>query len=88
VFITEVLVGFPMHNAGLREGDIMASFDGYPIDSYGACTVPWHADRAPLDTVVGLLTERSTPEVVYFREGKRQAVKLSFASEASIRACR
>jgi S1-C subfamily serine protease len=82
VFITEVLVGFPMHNAGLREGDIMVSFDGYPIDSYGACTVPWHADRAPLDTVVGLLTERSTPEVVYFREGKRQAVKLSFASEA------
>lgn len=81
VFITEVLVGFPMHNAGLREGDIMASFDGYEIDSYGACTVPWHADRAPLDTVVGLLTERSTPEVVYFRDGKRAAVKLSFASD-------
>jgi hypothetical protein len=81
VFITEVLVGFPMHNAGLREGDIMASFDGYAIDSYGACTVPWHADRAPLDTVVGLLTERSTPEVVYFRDGKRAAVKLSFASD-------
>jgi S1-C subfamily serine protease len=72
VFITEVLVGFPMHNAGLREGDIVASFDGYAIDCYGACTVPWHADRAAArHRRRPAHRARRRPEVVYFRDGKR-----------------
>jgi S1-C subfamily serine protease len=80
VLITEVLQDFPMHNAGIREGDIMAAFDGHAIDSYGDCAVPWHSERAPLDTVVGLLTDQSTPSVVFFRDGKRHETRLSFAS--------
>jgi hypothetical protein len=93
-----VIKGFPMHNAGVREGDVLAKFDGYELDNFGEAIVEWsaavctrvvvshltshthtHAQRAPLDSLIGLLTQDSTPEITYLREGKPTTVKLCLA---------
>ena len=42
------MANFPMYNAGVREGDILTSFDGNALDNFGEAKVGWSAGNAQL----------------------------------------
>ena len=68
-----------MANAGIKDGDILSAIDGYDIDAFGQCTVPWLEERTPLDAVLGLMTESSKPKIDYIRNGELKTVTLSLS---------
>mmetsp|Transcript_409 Transcript_409/g.539 ORF Transcript_409/g.539 Transcript_409/m.539 type:complete len:332 (+) Transcript_409:813-1808(+) len=70
VYVVECVKGFPLHTAGIRSGDLIHVFNGYPLDNFGETEVPWSQSRASLGDLVALLTYRDTPSVQYSRKGE------------------
>ena len=57
---------FPLHNAGLRQGDILHSFDGHKLDNFGEAPVEWNPyARATIESLMALQTAQSTVEIEY-----------------------
>jgi S1-C subfamily serine protease len=48
VLVSEVMPNFPMYNAGVREGDILTSFDGNALDNFGEAKVSWSSGQPNL----------------------------------------
>lgn len=72
-YVRQVFAGFPLHNAGVRGGDILLKFNGFDLDDFGQAEVPWSPyARASLDSLVSLLTPESKPEIEFLSvaEGK------------------
>jgi S1-C subfamily serine protease len=44
-YVNEVFDKSPLKIVGIIEGDLLCEIDGYPIDNYGECTVPWTNDK-------------------------------------------
>ena len=82
VRVVDVLRDFPMHNAGIRNGDVVTRFNGFEIDTFGDCAVPWQHSRTPLQSVIGMLTHNSTPAVEFVRDGTKRTVELALADAA------
>lgn len=70
---------FPLHNAGLRQGDILHSFDGHKLDNFGEAAVEWNPyARANIESLMALQTAQSTVDIEYSRKGERKTATVSF----------
>jgi len=79
IYIRKCYEGFPLYNAGVRDGDILHSFHGYQLDNFGNAIVPWSPyARASLDSLMSLCTHDSKPEIEYSSKGKYSKTNVSF----------
>jgi hypothetical protein len=79
VYITKAYDGFPLHNAGVRDGDILHKFNGYELDNFGEAQVPWSPyARASIETLMTLMDQSSKPEIEWTHDGKLQKAVLNF----------
>jgi serine protease Do len=79
VYVTAAYKDFPLFNAGVRDGDLLHSFNGFKLDNFGNAEVPWSPyARASLDTLVSLVTVDSEVEIEWSHEGKMQKGKVTF----------
>lgn len=51
-YIREIYKTSPLYIAGLRANNILCSFNGFKIDNYGECDVPWGEEKMHLTDVI------------------------------------
>lgn len=78
-YILKVITGSPTSYAGIQEGDMLASLDGYTIDKYGYMNVPWAEDPVSYDTYIRRLGIRDLLTVEYYRDGVLQKTTVNLA---------
>lgn len=86
LYISKVLCGGAAEQAGLREGDVVTSVDGMPIDNRGRCKHPqygWVAASAMLRSLKPLGDKLQLGVV---REGEKREVELPLNRDAAKRA--
>lgn len=83
-------LGFPLANAGVKDGDILHSFNGFQLDNFGHAEVPWSPyARASIDSLISLCSwdryllnssrlKSSKPEITFTHEGKEVKSTISF----------
>jgi S1-C subfamily serine protease len=61
----------PYYKAGMRSGDIIVKFNGYAVDDYGECTVPWLKEKISIRDLLHMFTVSDTVPIEYwtFRTG-------------------
>ena len=62
--MSKAFKGFPLYEAGIRDGDMLHSFDGYSLDNFGHARVPWNPDsRVTLSDLMSRVTyDRYIPQ--------------------------
>lgn len=82
VFVRRCYEGFPLYNAGVRDGDILHSFDGFDLDNFGDAQVPWSPyARVSLESLMDLMVNDSKPEIEYSTDGVLKKSKIIFEDE-------
>lgn len=79
LYVKRVYSGFPLYNAGVREGDILHSFNNFELDNFGQATVPWNPyAKASIESLVDLMVLDSTPEIVFSTNGQMKKATIDF----------
>jgi len=79
VYVKRCYEGFPFHNSGVREGDLLHKFNGFQLDNFGNAEVPWSPyARASLDSLISLMVHDSKPEIEYSRNGEVRTTVINF----------
>jgi S1-C subfamily serine protease len=76
VLVNSVVEEFPLHVAGLREGDILHVFDGLQLDNFGETPVEWSQSRASISDLASLLTVSDRPVIEFSRTGEQHSATL------------
>eukprot|EP01094_Clydonella_sp_ATCC50884_P006442 TRINITY_DN1560_c0_g1_i1.p1 TRINITY_DN1560_c0_g1~~TRINITY_DN1560_c0_g1_i1.p1 ORF type:complete len:623 (+),score=215.17 TRINITY_DN1560_c0_g1_i1:207-2075(+) len=80
VYVSKAFKGFPLYEAGVRDGDMLHSFDGHSLDNFGHAKVPWNPDsRVTLGDLMAHVTYDQTPVVEYSRDGELKSTKVILA---------
>lgn len=79
IYLKKVYEGFPLHNAGVREGDILHTFNGFSLDNFGQTSVPWNTyAKTSIESLMDLMVVDSQPEIEYSTNGKLKKSKIVF----------
>jgi serine protease Do len=77
-YVVEVVPDSPLHKAGLQQGDMIYTINGYPVDMYGEMKVPWAEDKISISNYVSRLAIGERVELVLYRSGERHALTVIF----------
>ncbi|MCX5924817.1 MAG: trypsin-like peptidase domain-containing protein [Candidatus Dependentiae bacterium] len=77
-YVVEVVKGSPLEKAGVKQGDMIYSINGYRIDIFGDMTVPWSEDKISLIEYVSRLSIGEQITLVVYRSGNRKEFAVTF----------
>src|SRR3989338_3076226 len=81
ILATQVAPGFPLHEAGIRDGDVIHSISGFQLDNFGTAIVPWSIAPVQIFDIILVMTAADAPELVYSRGNKRLTTTLKFEDQ-------
>lgn len=69
-----------LYSVGIRAKDIICSFDGYMIDNFGECIVPWSTQKVHLNEIINRYNVEDEIEIKFwsFKQKKFKAEKIKF----------
>jgi S1-C subfamily serine protease len=76
-YIKTVLKGSSLANAGLKEGNILCSFDGYDIDRHSECIVPWATQKMNLTDILNRYRLNEKVNIGYWDAGKYNETEIT-----------
>lgn len=77
-YINRVFKNSLAQQAGLQEGDMLYTFNGFNVDAYGDAGVPWSQDRISINDLIARLRVGDDVHLVIYRQGNRQDVRFTF----------
>lgn len=86
-YITEVVPGSLMDQAGVKSGDMIYKIDGHDVDIYGELLLPGTDDRISLADYVAYIKIGTKVELTLYRKGKMKVVSFIF-EESTVPAIR
>ena len=80
-YIAEVVPNSPLDKAGIKQGDMLYTIDGYAVDEHGNVIAPWSEDRISLVNYIGSIGLKEPIEIVAYRNGKRISCTVCFGDD-------
>lgn len=77
-YVVEVVKGSTLEQAGVKQGDMIYSINGYRIDIFGEMAVPWSEDKISLIEYVSRLSIGEMINLVVYRNGSRKEFSVTF----------
>ena len=83
VYLSKVYTVSALYKVGVRNGDILMTFDGTTIDAYGDCIVPWSKSRVNISSLIRRYTLNTEIDIQYWRRSTKtiETAKVVFSSK-------
>ena len=79
-----VLPNSLFEKAGVKQGDMIYVFNGFPIDGSGHTNVPWTIDRVSIHDLISRLTPDQKVTITLFRNGEQKDIEFLFDTPRAI----
>jgi len=73
-YITEVVKNSTLDKAGIKQGDMLYTINGYDVDLYGEMKVPWSEDKISIMDYVMRLSIGDDVRLIVYRKGQRKEI--------------
>jgi S1-C subfamily serine protease len=78
LYVARVFPGSLLQQAGVVEGDIIDSINGYPLDPYGETSVEWSEDKLPINALLNRMEIGQQVTLQFYHDGQEKTVSFAF----------
>jgi S1-C subfamily serine protease len=80
LYVARVFPGSLLQQAGVAEGDIIDSINGYLLDAYGETSVEWSEDKLPINALLNRMDIGQQVSLQFYHDGEKKSASFAFNS--------
>ena len=78
IYVKKIFKGSPIQKCGLKENDIICSFNGVKIDNFGLLDKEWFNEKMKIDDILKTIKNNEDVEIEYWRGKKLHKKKFKY----------
>ena len=79
LYVARVFPGSLLQQAGVVEGDIIDSINGYSLDAYGETSVEWSEDKLPINALLNRMEIGQQVALQFYHDGEKKTASFAFS---------